>query len=125
MKRDNFTMFKEIRDALEQSTAKDIEYIDMPDYPMLLSENSRQFMAKSVIYWPLFIRKMQSSLSTLTKILEKRECDVIVSDARYDIYSKKIPSFFISHQMRIMNPLRIKMLETGSETFNLFWVFIC
>ena len=108
-------------ELLKKELGKDIEYIDIPDYPMLLSENSRQFMAKSVIYWPLFIRKMQSGLSTLTKMLEKRECDVIVSDARYDIYSKKIPSFFISHQMRIMNPIRIKMLETGSEIFNLFF----
>jgi len=97
-------------ELLKKELGEDIEYIDIPDYPMLLSENSRQFMAKSVIYWPLFIRKMQSGLSTLTKMLETRECDVIVSDARYDLYSKKIPSFFISHQIRIMNPLCIKML---------------
>jgi UDP-N-acetylglucosamine transferase subunit ALG13 len=46
---------------------------------------------------------------------------VIISDARYDMYSRKIPSFFISHQIRIMNPLRIKMFERGSETFNSFF----
>ena len=37
------------------------------------------------------------------------------------MYSKKIPSFFISHQMRIMNPLRIKMFERAMERFNLFF----
>ena len=31
------------------------------------------------------------------------------------------PSFFISHQIRIMNPLRLKMFESGSEIFNLFF----
>jgi uncharacterized protein (TIGR00661 family) len=108
-------------DLLRGELGENIEYIDIPDYPMLLSENSRQFMAKSMIYWPLFIRKMQSGLSQLTKMLKTRKCDLIISDGRYDIYSKKIPSFFISHQMRIMNPLRIKMLETGSEIFNLFF----
>ena len=108
-------------DLLRSELGENIEYIDIPDYPMLLSENSRQFMAKSMIYWPLFIRKMQSGLSQLTKMLKTRKCDLIISDGRYDIYSKKIPSFFISHQMRIMNPLRIKMLETGSEIFNLFF----
>jgi len=108
-------------DLLKGELGENIEYVDIPDYPMLLSENSRQLMAKSVIYWPLFIKKMQSGLSQLTKMLEMRKCDLIVSDGRYDIYSKKIPSFFISHQMRIMNPLRIEMLETGSEIFNLFF----
>ena len=106
---------------LKDELGKNIEYINMQDYPILLSANSRQFIAKSMIYWPLFIRKMQLGLSQLTKMLRTRKCDMIISDGRYDIYSKKIPSFFISHQMRIMNPLRIQMLETGSEIFNLFF----
>ena len=108
-------------ELLKKELGKNIEYIDMVDYPMLLSENSRQFLVKSVIYWPTFIRRMQSGLNKLTKMLEKRKCDLIISDARYDIYNRNIPSFFISHQMRIMNPLRIKMFETGSEIFNLFF----
>lgn len=98
-----------------------VEYIKIPDYPMLLSENSRQFMAKSIVYWPSFINRMNKGLHKLIKILEYKPCDLIISDARYDMYSRKTPSFFISHQMRIMNPLRIKMLERGSEIFNLFF----
>jgi len=97
------------------------EYISIQDYPMLLSENSRQFMAKSVIYWPKFIHRMRKGLSTLTKILEKRKCDLIITDARYDMYSRKIPTYFISHQMRILNPLRIKIFERGSEIFNSYF----
>jgi uncharacterized protein (TIGR00661 family) len=98
-----------------------VQYIDIPDYPMLISENSRQFIAKSIIYWPLFLKKMESGLQKLTKILKKNQYDMVISDGRYDIYSKKIPSYFISHQMRIMNPLRIKFLETGSEIYNKFF----
>jgi len=108
-------------ELLKKELGKTAHYKDIPDYPMLLSENSRQFMAKSVIYWPLFIKRIESGLVQLSKILNKKKYDLIISDARYDIYSKEIPSFFISHQMRIMNPLRIKMFETGSELFNLFF----
>ena len=108
-------------ELLKNEIGEDIEYFDIPDYPMLLSKNSRQFMAKSVVYWPSFIARMESGLQKLKKILENRKCNRIISDARYDIYSRKIPSFFISHQIRIMNPLRIKMFERGSEIFNLFF----
>ena len=108
-------------ELLKKELGENIEYIDIPDYPMLLSENTRQFMAKSVIYWPKFIGRLRSGLNKLTKLLETRKCDRIISDARYEIYSRKIPSFFISHQIRIMNPLRIRMFETGSEIFNLFF----
>lgn len=108
-------------ELLKKELGENIEYIDIPDYPMLVSENSRQFMAKSVVYWPTFIKRMESGLQKLKKILENRKCDRIISDARYDLYSRKIPSIFISHQMRIMNPLRITMFERGSEIFNLFF----
>jgi uncharacterized protein (TIGR00661 family) len=108
-------------ELLKKELGENASYADIPDYPMLLSENARQFMAKSVIYWPLFIKKIESGLIQLSKLLKEKKYDLIISDARYDMYSKKIPSFFISHQMRIMNPLRIKMLESGSELFNLFF----
>lgn len=108
-------------ELLKKELGNNIEYFDIPDYPMLLSENSRQFMAKSVVYWPSFIGRMESGLQRLKKILENRKCNRIISDARYDMYNRKIPSFFISHQIRILNPLRIKMFERGSEIFNLFF----
>lgn len=100
---------------------KPLEYIEIQDYPMLLSENSRQFMAKSMIYWPTFIRRLHKGFLKISKIIEHNNYDRIISDARYDMYSRKIPSFFISHQMRIMNPLRINMFEKGMENFNLFF----
>ena len=106
---------------LKNELGENLKYIEIKDYPMLLSENARQFMAKSFVYWPTFVSKMIHGQKQTQKILEKEKYDRIISDGRYDIYSRKIPSFFISHQMRIMNPLRIKMLEKGSETFNLYF----
>ncbi|HDO19438.1 MAG TPA: glycosyltransferase, partial [Thermoplasmatales archaeon] len=61
-------------------------------------------------------------IKRVIELVEKDGCDVIISDGRYDVYNRKIPSFLITHQVRIMNPLRIKFLETGSEIFNLFFL---
>jgi uncharacterized protein (TIGR00661 family) len=108
-------------DLLKKELGKNPKYYDIPDYPMLLSENSRQFLAKSVVYWPSFIKRMESELQSLKKILDKSKYDRIISDSRYGFYSRLIPSLFISHQIRIMNPLRINMFERGSEIFNLFF----
>lgn len=108
-------------ELLKKELREKAQYMDIPDYPLLLSENARQFMAKSVIYWPIFIKRIESGLVKLSELLKKKKYDLIISDARYDMYNKKIPSLFISHQMRIMNPLRIKIFESGSELFNLFF----
>jgi uncharacterized protein (TIGR00661 family) len=106
---------------LQRELGNAVKYLDIPDYPILISNSSSQFIAKSMIYWPLFIKRIQSGLSKLTKILKNKRYDLIFSDGRYDIYNTKIPSFFISHQIRIMNPLRIKFFEYGSELFNTFF----
>jgi len=108
-------------EVLKKELGDDILYVDIPDYPMLVSENTRQFLAKSMVYWPVFIKRIEDGLSELQKILDKKNYDCIISDARYDMYSKKIPSFFISHQMRIMNPLQIQMFERAMERFNMFF----
>jgi uncharacterized protein (TIGR00661 family) len=108
-------------EVLKKELGEQATYVDIPDYPMLLSENTRQFLAKSMVYWPVFIKKIEDGLAQLQKILDKKHYDCIISDARYDMYSKKTPSFFISHQMRIMNPLQIKMFERTMERFNMFF----
>jgi len=106
---------------LQHELGDQASYIDIPDYPLLLSENTRQFLAKTLVYWPVFIKQMEAGLQRLTKIIEKAPCDIVVSDGRYEMYNKKIPSFFMSHQIRIMNPLRFRMFESGSEIFNQFF----
>jgi uncharacterized protein (TIGR00661 family) len=108
-------------EVLRKELGDTATYVDIPDYPILVSENSRQFLAKSIVYWPVFIKKIEDGLAQLQKILDKKKVDCIFSDARYDMYSKKIPSFFMSHQMRIMNPMRMKIFERAMERFNMFF----
>lgn len=106
---------------LQHELGPALTYIDIPDYPMIVSENNRQFLAKSMLFWPLFIKRMEDGLQRLQKIIKHGRYERIISDGRYDMYSKTVPSFFISHQIRIMHPLRIHLIERGSETFNAFF----
>ncbi|MBN1281059.1 MAG: glycosyltransferase, partial [Candidatus Thermoplasmatota archaeon] len=108
-------------EVLKHELGETATYVDIPDYPLLLSENTRQFLAKSMVYWPVFIKRIEDGLAALQKILDKKQYDCIISDARYDMYSKKIPSLFMSHQMRIMNPMDIKVFERAMERFNMFF----
>jgi uncharacterized protein (TIGR00661 family) len=108
-------------EVLRKELGDTVHYADIPDYPMLVSENTRQFLAKSMVYWPVFIKRIEDGLAELQKILRTSHYDCIFSDARYDMYSKKIPSLFMSHQMRIMNPLRIRTFERSMERFNMFF----
>jgi uncharacterized protein (TIGR00661 family) len=106
-------------ELLEKELGENGSYVDVPDYPMLSAENSRLFIIKSMFYWPLILKGIELGHIKLSKVLRKQHCDLIISDSRYDMYCRKIPSLLISHQMRIMNPFRIKLLDSMIELFNL------
>ncbi len=99
-----------------------IRYFDVKDYPIPIAETRGAFIAKSFLYWPKFMSRMHRGLEFVTKLLEKEKIDVIISDGRYDIYSRRIPSFLINHQVRVLNPLNLRTLEFGSEIYNLFFL---
>ena len=58
-------------DLLKKELGNGNKYFDIPDYPVLISENTRQFVVKSFVYWPAFIKRMESGLQKLKKILDK------------------------------------------------------
>ena len=108
-----------LKKELEQ---ENIKYFDVKDYPIPVSETRGELIAKSIIYWPKFMRRMDRAIKFVTKLSEEEKFDVIVSDGRYDIYSRRIPSYMITHQVRILTPFRLRALEFGSEIFNLFFL---
>lgn len=99
-----------------------IRYFDVKDYPIPIAETKGAFVAKTMLYWPKFMSRMHRGLRFVTKLLEKERIDVIISDGRYDIYSRRVPSFLINHQVRILNPFHMKIFEFGSEIYNLFFL---
>jgi len=61
---------------------------------------------------------MQREHRYLERLAQDGRVDIIFSDSRYGFYSLHVPSFFMTHQLRFMNPLFLRALESGSETFN-------
>jgi UDP:flavonoid glycosyltransferase YjiC (YdhE family) len=55
------------------------------------------------------------------RLLEWKRMDVIFSDNRFGFYSRHVPSYFMSHQLRILNPLGAKVLEDGTEIYNRYF----
>jgi len=101
---------------------EEIRFFDIKDYPIPVSETKGAFIAKSIMYWPKFMRRMNRGIKFVAKLSEREKFDVIISDGRYDIYSRRIPSFLITHQVRILNPFKLRIFEFGSEIFNLFFL---
>ena len=74
---------------------------------------------------PHFFRSIQRDYKAITKVLEKDNFDLIISDNRYGVYNEQIPSYLITHQLRFMHPLSSMItgvLQNFIEKFDEVWV---
>ncbi|MGC8610302.1 MAG: glycosyltransferase family protein [Thermoplasmata archaeon] len=97
-----------------------IDIIDLPDYPIEYSKSRAFFFPKIVLSIPSIITSFADEHQIFFHIHQKKNFNLIISDNRYGIYNRNVPSFIITHQLRIMNPYRIRILESATMIYNSF-----
>lgn len=98
------------------------EFLDLPDIPKPLARSSMRFYGKYALNLPLAFRAVVAERRALHDLLRVRTFDRIVSDCRYGIASAQVPSFQITHGLRIMPPLRCRPIERFIEYVNYRWL---
>lgn len=66
---------------------------------------------KVLIQIPKFIFGIIKEHFEIKKIIKKYNIDLIISDNRYGLYSKKVPTIFITHQIAIKLPVSFRFAE--------------
>jgi len=97
----------------------DLSYVEFADYPIWYSGN-RYFLPKFVASFPLIIKALSNERKQMAHILEKDNFDLIISDNRLGVYSEKIPSVFISHQLHNHLPWVLWPLELAAIEMNAY-----
>ncbi len=92
-------------------------FIFFKDYPAPYS-STRFFLPKFALNIPNLSRALADEKKTADKLLSNDRYDMIISDSRLGVYSEKIPSFFISHQLRFSVPYYIRPFESLSLYVN-------
>ena len=98
-----------------------VNYIDYEDYPLPYTEKSKVFLIRFCMFSPRLIKSIIDEHRKIMKLLDKQKFDVIISDNRYGVFHRNIPSFFITHQLRVIAPGRVKMIENAFERFNTYF----
>ncbi|UCE73333.1 MAG: hypothetical protein JSV56_09900 [Methanomassiliicoccales archaeon] len=96
-------------------------YLDFEDYPLPYTEKSKVFLLKFIYFSPRLIRSIIDEHKSIVKFIDKNKFDFIISDNRYGIFHRNIPSFLITHQLRVIAPARIKSVENSFERFNAYF----
>jgi UDP:flavonoid glycosyltransferase YjiC (YdhE family) len=106
--------------ALLRRECPECNFILFKDYPAPYSA-SRFFLPKFVANIPILLRALARERKKLDQILSENRYDLIISDNRLGVYSRKIPSYFISHQLRFSLPFYLYPFEMLTIPVNSFF----
>jgi uncharacterized protein (TIGR00661 family) len=95
-------------------------YIDGYDYPSPYT-NKGEFVLKLIFKMGSLIKTMIREHDEIEDIINKEKIDMIISDGKYGAFNKKIPSFFIFHQLRYIPPSYFKFMNNQTERWNKFF----
>jgi uncharacterized protein (TIGR00661 family) len=80
-----------------------LEFIELPSNDIYYSSSNSQATAIGLQLIKLN-RNIKRENNLIQKIIREKKIDAIISDNRYGIYSGKIPSIIITHQLNILMP---------------------
>jgi uncharacterized protein (TIGR00661 family) len=76
--------------------------LELPSYQIEYAKNGANFKWKLIQNGPKMIRAVLEEKKLIQNWIEKYALDGIISDNRLGVFSKKIPSVFITHQLNVM-----------------------
>ncbi len=105
------------RELLEKEI-KQCQFVDFPEYPIKYPR-TRFFVTRfMLIIFPRMLLSMLRENKKLKYLHNKYQFDLIISDNRFALALKNVPSYLISHQLRYKLPWPFQKLEWLPEFFN-------
>ncbi len=103
---------------LLKSEISGADFIDHPDYSVKYSNKGWSLLFSLLIQLPKILLRLREEHGFTEKLVRELKIDRIVSDNRYGIFSREVPSYFITHQLCFKLPGFLRSLEIFSVVFN-------
>ncbi len=92
-------------------------FVEMADYGLRYSEKGVSVL-RIMVKFPRLLCVILSEHKFIRQYIHENKVDIILSDHRYGCFSKEIPSFLLTHQLRFIAPKSIRYLEFLGVLFN-------
>ena len=80
-----------------------LKYLELPSYNINYSRDGVSLKYKMLLNAPKIMRASTSEKSIVHKIIDKEGISGIISDNRFGVRSKKVPSIYITHQLNVFS----------------------
>lgn len=103
-----------------------LAYVELPSYNISYSKKGNQLKWKLLLKLPHIQKTINAEHTILNEIVSKGEIDGIISDSRFGIRNKAVPSVFITHQLNVLTGktsyFSSKMHQRIIKKFDVCWV---
>ena len=104
----------------------ELETMELPAYNVRYSKKGYWFKLKLLKDSPKLLNAVNAEKKLIKSIIETHHIDGIISDNRLGIYSKQVPSVFITHQLQVLSGnttwLSTKLHQKVISKFDECWV---
>lgn len=98
----------------------------LPSYHIKYAEKGENLKFKLFLSVPSIILAVKKERKIITQLIKKENIEGIISDNRFGVVSKKVPSIYITHQLKVLSGkttfLTSKIHQKIIEQFNECWV---
>lgn len=79
------------------------EILELPSYHIRYSSKGRLLKLKLLMQWPHIVRTIQNEKKAVADYVQQNQIAGIISDNRFGVYHKEVPSVFITHQLQVLS----------------------
>jgi len=112
--------------ALLEKEFPALPLIELPSYKITYSEKGSNFKQKIVRNIPQIINAIKKENKVVNKLIDSLKIDGVISDNRLGLYSSKVPTVIISHQLNVLSGrttwISTRMHRHFIQRFNECWV---
>ena len=98
-----------------------LRFIEFPSYSIYYAAGKSQVGAM-FFNMPNIIKGVVNEHFWLRNLLQKEHFDQVISDNRFGLWSKRIHSVYITHQLMIKMPVNLKFLEPLAHRIHSFFI---
>lgn len=80
-----------------------LKSVELPPYNIAYPKNGKHLTLKLLLQLPHIISAIKKERKTVSQLIDKESIVGIISDNRFGVYSKKVPSVYITHQLKVLS----------------------
>lgn len=111
---------------LLQKEFPDVLSVELPAYNVTYAKKGKYFKLKMIKDSPKLIKAIKAEKKATKLIIETYTIEGVISDNRLGVYSKKVPSVFVTHQLNVLSGITTwfstKIHQKIIKKFDVCWV---